>query len=200
METYSNGPFMENTYLINNGTDAIVIDPGEGLDSYMDDINKYDVKAILLTHGHIDHIDGLHHFLDKDIYICESELDFFKDPHKSLYAEKLGYVPFELSKLKLHLLKDNDSINLIGFNIKCLHTPGHTIGSMCYLFNNSILFSGDTLFQVGVGRTDFETGDMSSLVKSLERLKNLPDKTIVYPGHGVATTISFEKKYNPFLR
>jgi glyoxylase-like metal-dependent hydrolase (beta-lactamase superfamily II) len=71
---------------------------------------------------------------------------------------------------------------------------------MCYLFNNSILFSGDTLFQVGVGRTDFETGDMSSLVKSLERLKNLPDKTIVYPGHGVATTISFEKKYNPFLR
>ena len=199
METYVNGPFMENTYLINNGLDAILVDPGEGILEYLSSINKYNIKAILLTHGHIDHIDGIKYFLDKDIYVSKDELDFFTNPSKSLYAEYGGNIPFDVNKLNLHLIENDQILDIIGYKIKCISTPGHTIGSMCFLFNDSFLISGDTLFQVGIGRTDFLTGDFKILIASLDKLKNLPDNTVVYPGHGVATTISFEKKYNPFL-
>ena len=200
METYVNGPFMENTYLINNGLDAILVDPGEGILEYLSSINKYNIKAILLTHGHIDHIDGIKYFLDKDIYVSKDELDFFTNPSKSLYAEYGGNIPFDVNKLNLHLIENDQIIDIIGYKIKCIATPGHTIGSMCFLFNDSFLISGDTLFQVGIGRTDFLTGDFKMLIASLDKLKNLPDNTVVYPGHGVSTSIAFEKKYNPYFK
>jgi glyoxylase-like metal-dependent hydrolase (beta-lactamase superfamily II) len=200
METYVNGPFMENTYLINNGLDAILVDPGEGILEYLSSINKYNIKAILLTHGHIDHIDGIKYFLDKDIYVSKDELDFFTNPSKSLYAEYGGNIPFDVNKLNLHLIENDQILDIIGYKIKCIATPGHTIGSMCFLFNDSFLISGDTLFQVGIGRTDFLTGDFKMLIASLDKLKNLPDNTVVYPGHGVSTSIAFEKKYNPYFK
>ena len=200
METYVNGPFMENTYLINNGLDAILVDPGEGILEYLSSINKYNIKAILLTHGHIDHIDGIKYFLDKDIYVSKDELDFFTNPSKSLYAEYGGNIPFDVNKLNLHLIENDQILDIIGYKIKCIATPGHTIGSMCFLFNDSFLISGDTLFQVGIGRTDFLTGDFKMLIASLDKLKNLPDNTVVYPGHGVSTSITFEKKYNPYFK
>ena len=200
METYVNGPFMENTYLINNGLDAILVDPGEGILEYLSSINKYNIKAILLTHGHIDHIDGIKYFLDKDIYVSKDELDFFTNPSKSLYAEYGGNIPFDVNKLNLHLIENDQILDIIGYKIKCISTPGHTIGSMCFLFNDSFLISGDTLFQVGIGRTDFLTGDFKMLIASLDKLKNLPDNTVVYPGHGVSTSIAFEKKYNPYFK
>ena len=200
METYVNGPFMENTYLINNGLDAILVDPGEGILEYLSSINKYNIKAILLTHGHIDHIDGIKYFLDKDIYVSKDELDFFTNPSKSLYAEYGGNIPFDVNKLNLHLIENDQILDIIGYKIKCIATPGHTIGSMCFLFNDTFLISGDTLFQVGIGRTDFLTGDFKMLIASLDKLKNLPDNTVVYPGHGVSTSIAFEKKYNPYFK
>ena len=139
METYVNGPFMENTYLINNGLDAILVDPGEGILEYLSSINKYNIKAILLTHGHIDHIDGIKYFLDKDIYVSKDELDFFTNPSKSLYAEYGGNIPFDVNKLNLHLIENDQILDIIGYKIKCIATPGHTIGSMCFLFNDSFL-------------------------------------------------------------
>ena len=108
--------------------------------------------------------------------------------------------PFNINELDIRLLNDNEILNLIGHSIKVIHTPGHTIGSCCYLFDDKILFSGDTLFQVGIGRTDFYTGNMNEMIKSLDLLKKMSSEIKVYPGHGIETTIGFEKKYNPYLK
>ncbi len=199
MLTFPNGDFFENTYLINNGLDAIIVDPGEGIGEYLEEINKYIIKAILLTHGHIDHIDGIKYFLNSDIYIYKDELEFLDSKVLSLYDAFGKLKSFNKDNLKIHLLEEG-IINLLGFKIEVIHTPGHTKGSCCYLFNDNILFSGDTLFQVSVGRTDFPTGSMSELNSSLEILKKLDDAVKVYPGHGAETTIGFEKKYNPYFR
>ena len=98
-------------------------------------------------------------------------------------------------------LKDEQEIDLAGFHIRVLHTPGHTIGGCCYYFGyEDVLFSGDTLFQESVGRTDLPTGSMSQIVHSIqEKLMVLPDATVVYPGHGEATSIEAERMYNPYL-
>ncbi len=199
MLTFPNGDFFENTYLINNGLDAILVDPGEGIREYLEEIKKYNIKAILLTHGHIDHIDGIKYFLNTDIYIYKDEAEFLDSKSLSLYEAFGKLKPFNKDNLKIHLLEEG-IINLLGFKIEVIHTPGHTKGSCCYLFNDNILFSGDTLFQVSVGRTDFPTGSMSELNNSLEKLKKLDDTVKVYPGHGAETTIGFEKKYNPYFR
>lgn len=199
MLTFPNGDFFENTYLINNGLDAILVDPGEGIGEYLEEIKKYNIKAILLTHGHIDHIDGIKYFLNSDIYIYKDEAEFLDSKSLSLYETFCKSKSFNKDNLKIHLLEEG-TINLLGFKIEVIHTPGHTKGSCCYLFNDNILFSGDTLFQVSVGRTDFPTGSMSELNDSLEKLKKLDDTVKVYPGHGAETTIGFEKKYNPYFR
>ncbi len=199
MLTFPNGDFFENTYLINNGLDAIIVDPGEGIGEYLEEINKYNIKAILLTHGHIDHIDGIKYFLNSDIYIYKDEVEFLDSKVLSLYEAFGKLKSFNKDNLKIHLLEEG-TINLLGFKIDVIHTPGHTKGSCCYLFNDNILFSGDTLFQVSVGRTDFPTGSMSELNNSLNKLKKLDDTVKVYPGHGAETTIGFEKKYNPYFR
>ena len=90
-------------------------------------------------------------------------------------------------------------MSLNNLKIECILTPGHTSGGMCFLINDS-LFSGDTLFQVGIGRTDFPTGNMNDFKKSLLKLKCLPKNTKIYPGHGELSTLEFELKYNPYLK
>ncbi len=200
MKVFTNGSFFENTYLINNELgEAILVDPGEGIDEYLDDINEYKIKAILLTHGHIDHIDGIKHFLNVPIYIYKDEVEFLSDENLSLYSYFKKKIPFNVNELDIHKLSEG-FINIIGFNIQVIHTSGHTRGSCCYLFDNKFLLSGDTLFQCGVGRTDFPTGSLKMLNESLNILKNLREDIVVYPGHGTSTTIAFEKQYSPYLR
>lgn len=200
MKVFTNGDFFENTYLINNEqNEAILIDPGEGLGEYLEELNKYNIKAILLTHGHVDHIDGIKYFLNVPIYIYKDEEDFLSSPDLSLYKYFNKHIPFNISDLKVHTLEEG-TINLLGFNIEVIPTPGHTKGSVCYLVDNKYLFSGDTLFQCSIGRTDFPTGSTIDLNKSLDRLKKLNDEISVYPGHGVNTSIKFEKQYNPYFR
>ena len=200
MKVFTNGDFFENTYLINNEqNEAILVDPGEGLDEYLEELNQYNIKAILLTHGHMDHIDGIKHFLNVTIYIYKDEQVFLSSPDLSLYRYFNKHMPFNISDLSIHLLEEG-TINLLGFNIEVIATPGHTKGSVCYLVDNKYLFSGDTLFQCSIGRTDFPTGSTLDMNKSLDRLKKLSDDVLVYPGHGAETSIKFEKQYNPYFR
>ena len=193
------GDFQTNSYIISNKEDCIIVDPGLDFESYAKEIKqKYNVQAILLTHGHMDHIDGIRHF-DVPIYIHEAEIDFLSDPSLSLYRMFGMNVPFKASNLKIIPLKDGMILKLIGYTFKVLHTPGHTKGSVVYSYKDKLL-SGDTLFHLSMGRTDFPTGNAKKMKESLKKIiEEFPDSTDVYPGHDEKTTLGFERKNNPYL-
>lgn len=199
MKIYTNGSFFENTYLLDNGCDAVLIDPGEGLDKYLDEINKFNIVAIILTHAHIDHIDGIKHF-NCPIYLNKKEEIVLKNNDYNLYNVFNRKISFDLNKLKLVKLCNNEEFRLCGHKFKIIETSGHTIGSSVYLVDDKIMFSGDTLFQTGIGRTDFPTGSFDDLNKSLQKLAKFDKNIKVFPGHGVDTTIEFELKYNEYLK
>lgn len=189
------GPFMTNTYLIINEKNAVIVDPGLGLEKFKNLFDEYKIEAIILTHGHIDHIACIDMF-DCKIYLNNNEVSFLKDTNLNL-AAPFGYY-YHKPNNQVISVYDNQIINIIGLDMKFIHTPGHTLGSMCVLVDN-FLFSGDTLFECSIGRTDFPTGSLRQMNESLIKLiDNLKDDTIVYPGHGNETTIGFEKKYNQF--
>lgn len=186
-----------NSYLVTNDNKAILIDCG--LEKWMiDDINKkYQIEAILLTHGHYDHIDGLRYFKEKDIYIHELEEEFLYNDSYNLYY-LMGKKSYKRNELKIKLVHDGDELDLIDLKIKVIHTPGHTRGGVCYLIGND-LFTGDTLFNLSVGRTDFPTGDFLTLRDSLYKLKMLGHDYHVYPGHDDETSLLFEIENNRYL-
>lgn len=199
IEKITTGSFLTNSYIISNEGKCIVVDPGLDFKAYAEDIkNKYQVEAIFLTHGHIDHIDGIG-FFDVPIYIHKLEKEFLKDPTLSLYSAFGTRPNFDYSRLNIVEIDEGMTIDLIGYRFLVYHTPGHTRGSVCYLWNDKLL-SGDTLFCESVGRTDFPTGDMLSLKRSLKRLAGLKEHITVYPGHDDKTTIHNEKRNNPFMR
>ena len=158
----------------------------------------YDMKAILLTHGHFDHIyavNDLKKRLDVPVYAYADEAVLMGDSwmnRSKAWAEAMTVKPDIL-------LHDGDELDLAGFHIRVIHTPGHTAGSCCYYFEEEkILIAGDTLFYESYGRTDLDTGSEAAIMRSLrEQLFLLPDDVEVYPGHGDSTTIGHEKKYNP---
>lgn len=157
------------------------------------------VGAILLTHGHFDHIWGaqkLRALSSAKIYAYKEEEAVLSDANLNI-SEMAG----RACTLKPNVyLEDGQEIELLGMKIQVIATPGHTEGSCCYYFEEAgMLVSGDTLFQESVGRTDFPTGSFSKLIRSIkEKLFVLPDEVKVYPGHGEATTIAYEKMHNPF--
>ena len=198
------GSYQTNCYFLfrEETKKAIVIDPADNGKLIYDKLtqNGFSVEAILLTHGHFDHIWGSKELrelsgakiyaLDKEQTLCES----VDNNLSAMVGRAYTVVPDEYVADGAELTFDNISFKVIA-------TPGHTIGSCCYYVEKAgILISGDTLFQESTGRTDFPTGSMSSIVRSIrEKLFVLPDDTKVYPGHGDSTTIGYEKKYNPFL-
>ncbi len=194
------------SYLMwNDNHEGFIVDPGYNYhDCLINHIKKMDViiKAILLTHAHYDHIGALEDvvkaFPDCITYIHKNELDLLTDPRKNLSfcSKKLDYLPNKLCEVD-----DNESFEVSGFQIKVLHTPFHTHGSCCfYLEKENILFSGDTLFRSSIGREDLPTGSSKTISSSLAKLLNLPDKTLIYPGHGPKTDLGREKNYNSYLK
>lgn len=198
------GSYQTNCYFLfrEETKKAIVIDPADNGKMIYDKLtqNGFAVEAILLTHGHFDHIWGskeLRELSGAKIYALDKEQTLCESVDNNLSAMVGGaytVVPDEYVTDGAELTFDNISFKVIA-------TPGHTIGSCCYYVEKAgILISGDTLFQESTGRTDFPTGSMSSIVRSIrEKLFVLPEETKVYPGHGDSTTIGYEKKYNPFV-
>lgn len=200
-----------NSYILkNDNNDALLIDPGyDENHALLDHINKLGVtiKAILITHGHFDHIDALESVLkvfpDAITYISEDEKEVFENPKLNLSAFR-EFGPTKICNFiprKLVLLQDYEIFDVLGYKIQMIKTPFHTQGSCCYFVESeNALFSGDTLFFTTIGRTDLPTSSQRTVESSLKKLIVLPESTKVYPGHGVSTTIGREKKYNTYLR
>ena len=186
-----------NVYLLIDENKAFIVDPGGNYDEIEKTIKKDDLTiiGILLTHAHVDHTYLINRF-NCPIYIHEKEVEILKYSNLSLYDSFNLDMPFSYRNLNIIKLKDNDEIPFNDKTIKVIHTPGHTKGSCCYLYNNK-LFSGDTLFKESCGRCDLPTGSETDMAKSLiELIDNLDESTKVYPGHDESTTIGYEKLNN----
>lgn len=182
--------------------EMILVDPGDDPETVASMVVQMGGKpaAILLTHGHFDHIMAVEALKGKyqiPVYAGSEEEDVLSDP--ALNKTDLLHRPMSIRPEVL--LKDEEEFHLAGFSLRAYHTPGHTKGSMCYYFpEEAVLVSGDTLFCESVGRTDLPTGSSRQIIESLRHLLEiLPEETDVLPGHESATTIGHEKRYNPFV-
>ncbi len=191
------GPFEENAYiLIQEGSkEAIIIDPGaeeEKLIPYLKYLN-INLKYILLTHGHVDHVgavDALRDEFDVPVYISKADMDYIE-------KKKMAFGPMKKADF---FIKEGDDLFFGDKKITILDTPGHSKGSLSFLIEG-ILFSGDVLFQNSIGRSDLPGGNFDELIQSIKtKLFPLPDKTQVMPGHGPQTTMGMEKAFNAYLR
>lgn len=196
------GSNQTNCYLLyrENG-DTLVVDPADRGEYIYEKLkaNGLNVKAILLTHGHFDHIYGvkeLKRLTNAKVYAYEEEKELLENPRMNVSAQ----VGRPVTVVPDVLLKDGQKVSIDGFEFEVLHTPGHTRGSACYYFKESeILISGDTLFMESIGRSDLPTGSEMWLIASVNNvLMSLPDSTDVYPGHGPKTTIGYERENNPY--
>ncbi len=199
------GPVETNCYIISNEDtkEAIVFDPAENTEEIIKCLEKEGVKlaAILLTHGHFDHMTAANELREKceaKVYAHEMEKELLATPDMNLSTLFTGQPVSTNADL---LVKDNEELMLAGVRIQVIYTPGHTIGGCSYyLPEQKILISGDTLFKGTIGRTDFPTGDYKTLITSVKkRLFQLDDDVKVLPGHNEITSIGYEKQYNSEL-
>ena len=193
------GIYGANCYIVmdKKTKEAVVIDPGGDVDDILKAIHTMEanVKYILLTHGHLDHTSGVDELktITKAVVCMSKEDDDLITKGEHLFGPLI-----EGGADKL--LKQDDIIKISSIEVKCIYTPGHTPGGMCFLIKNCV-FTGDTLFAGSIGRTDFTGGDYDTIITSIKsKLLVLPEDTIVYPGHGPCSTINNERLKNPFLQ
>jgi len=190
------GSYEANCYIIKDETskEIAVIDPGANSGLLINEIEKLNgnVKYILLTHAHADHTGAVEDLVER-----------FKAPVYINQKDEALIVKGEYMFEKITVdgfIKDGDFFNIGDIKIKCIETPGHTPGGVCF-YTPGYLFSGDTLFAQSIGRTDFAGGDFDEIIDSIKtKLFSLPEETRVFPGHGPETSIKNEKKYNPFCK
>lgn len=206
VETLVVGPFASNCYVVGSSStkQGMIIDPGAEADTILRTVEQMglSVSLIVVTHAHMDHVDALHAVKEKtsaQFALHEAEKELLSAAPMCMLTS-LGLSPFKSPPQPDRLLKDGDRTDVGELHFEVLHTPGHSPGGIC-LLGHGVVFSGDTLFNFGIGRTDFPGGSYEQLMKSIhEKLMVLPDETIVYPGHGPSTTIGDERRGNPFLR
>lgn len=193
IHTLTLGTYGTNCYIVNDSASetCCVIDPGYTPEKILDEVNALGltVEAILLTHGHFDHVGGVKDIAAEtgcDVYLCADELT----------------LPPQITAGQLYYTKtygEGDTLHLAGLTICVIRTPGHTPGSVCLLIDDA-MFSGDTLFAGSCGRTDLPGGSGAAMRASLHRLAGLSADYRVYPGHDMDTTLAEEKRYNPYLQ
>lgn len=198
------GPIGTNCYIVSKANECLIFDPGAEAEKVVDYLSANDLKplAIMLTHAHFDHIgavDALRKQYDIEVYLHEAEEDWLEDPSLNrslLFFGEAGAIrtasPDQLIEIGKHQLGS--------FKFEVVHTPGHSPGSVSYIFHEAkLVINGDTLFQLSIGRTDLPEGDFETLMESIfTKLYTLDDSFDVYPGHGPSTSIGYEKSMNPF--
>jgi glyoxylase-like metal-dependent hydrolase (beta-lactamase superfamily II) len=197
-------PFASNCYIVADESkkEGIIIDPGAGADEILKRVKDLGlkIKLILLTHNHPDHIGALGEVkkaTGAEVAIHTDDAGVLGARHR-FGGSGFGF-PFQVSSPPDRLLKDGESIDIGDLHFLVLHTPGHTPGGIC-LLGEGVVFTGDTLFNSGIGRYDMPGGNGHQLMDSIHtKLMILPDDTVVYPGHGPQTTIGTERRFNPFL-
>lgn len=201
IKTFIKPPLDNNNYLIidEKSKDAALIDCSCFDDEILTEIEEQgaNLKYILLTHGHFDHITGLND-TDEDVKVLMHQADMEWIKELNTYLPMIGMPSMPTPRID-EFLEDNQIIMLGDLEIKVIHTPGHTQGGACFYVDGN-LFSGDTIFKESVGRCDLPGGDYNQIIDSIEeKVFALPDETVIYPGHGRTTTVGWEKVHNSFM-
>lgn len=202
IKCFSKGIFDANSYVVWKGNEGVIIDAGVSDVEIMKfvDEKKITIKYIILTHGHFDHVYYASKLKEKTgakVLIHKEDNEMLKVPDQNGTRFFGDAVAFEEAD---ETIDDKDTITVGDLTFEVIHTPGHSLGSICLKVENK-LFSGDTLFRISCGRTDLPGGSQEDLDNSFkEKLFNLDDNTLVYPGHGNSTTIGFERFSNPYVK
>ena len=195
-QSYSMGT---NCYLVSNDDGYIVIDPAVDY-NVVDEMTSGSLQAVLITHGHFDHVEKLQSYLDNSdvkIYGHKECLEKLQNPMTNCSAYFGDEIMFDLSE-RFVAVCDNEELEIVGLKVKVRENSGHTNCSVSYIIDDA-MFSGDFIFKGSIGRTDLPTGSNERMKESLSKIKNIDDDYVIYPGHGNQTTLYIEKKRNPYL-
>ena len=187
-----------NTYVLISDGQAIAVDPGDGATEICEFIKSKNaiLKYILITHAHFDHIGAVSELQKTGASVYISQTDYEHVYVNEQFGDFAHVQPFEADVF----IKEGDKFELCGHKFEVIETPGHTAGGVCYIMDDSTIFSGDTLFRSSVGRTDLPFGDYAAIIKSIKKLFALPHDYEVLPGHSQRTTLDFERRNNPYVR